>query len=31
MGYFVGISLQSLAKAHAIYFTFVHFIESILK
>ena len=31
MGYFVGINLQTLAKAHAVYFTFVHFIEAILK
>jgi len=26
MGYFVGINLQTLAKAHAVYFTFVHFL-----
>jgi hypothetical protein len=26
MGYFVGMNLQALAKAHAVYFTFVHFI-----
>jgi hypothetical protein len=26
MGCFVGINLQTLAKAHAIYFTFVHFL-----
>lgn len=30
MGYFVGINLQTLAKAHAIYFTFVHFLQAIL-
>ena len=31
MGYFVGMNLQTLAKAHAVYFTFVHFVEAILK
>lgn len=31
MGYFLGINLQTLAKAHAVYFSFVHFIEAILK
>jgi hypothetical protein len=31
MGYFVGMNLQALAKAHAVYFTFVHFVEAILK
>ncbi len=30
MGYFVGCNLQALAKAHAVYFTFVHFLEAIL-
>lgn len=30
MGLFVGCNLVQLAKAHAIYFTFVHFLEAIL-
>lgn len=30
MGLFVGCNLVQLAKAHAFYFTFVHFLEAIL-
>lgn len=30
MGLYVGCNLVQLAKAHAIYFTFVHFLEAIL-
>lgn len=30
MGLFVGCNLVQLAKAHAIYFTFVYFLEAIL-
>ncbi len=30
MGIFVGCNLQQLAKAHATYFTFVHFLEALL-
>ncbi len=31
MGLFVGCNLQQLAKAHAVYFTFTHFLEALLR